>query len=416
MKVAIIGAGISGHGAAYALHSAGHDITLYEKNDYLGGHSRTIDIKADDDQTHVDTGFIVFNYRNYPHLTALFDHLDVPVEKSDMSFGAGIANGWLQYSSKNIFRRSANLIRPAYWKMLFDIIKFNRLAPTYLDKSTDITIAQCLDELKMGGWFRQYYLQAMGAAIWSCPISKIENFPAKTFVRFFQNHGLLTINDHPQWYTVTGGSREYIKRLTAPFKDKIKSGCAVTKAVRDENGVTIHDAQGGVETYDHAVFACHADQTLKILQNPTEEEKEILGSFTYQDNHIVVHSDLDFMPSDKSCWASWVYLSDDKKDDTANVSLSYWMNNLQNLFTDEPIIITLNPTKRPQEDLIYDEHHFDHPVFTREAIEAQDQIGNIQGVLNCWYAGAYQRYGFHEDGLLSAVRVLDKMGVDIPWK
>lgn len=415
MKVAIIGSGISGMGAAYALHRDGHNITLYEKNSKLGGHSRTIDITVNDKKTPVDTGFIVFNYRNYPHLTAMFDHLGVAVEKSDMSFGADIENGWLQYSSKTVFKRLQNLVRPQYWKMIFDVVKFNRLAPTYLDKSTDITIKQCLNELKMGPWFRHYYLQAMGAAIWSCPISKIEGFPAKTFVRFFQNHGLLTINDQPQWYTVTGGSREYIKLLTAEFKDKIKSSCGVTKVNRNPEGITIHAEDGSIEKFDHVIFACHADQAIKILDTPTEEEKEIIGAFTYQDNKIYVHSDLDFMPSDKSCWASWIYLSDNKEDGASAVALSYWMNNLQNFETEKPVIITLNPPKPPKSDLVYDTNHFDHPVFDHTAIEAQGRIENIQGKNNCWYVGAYQRYGFHEDGLLSSVNVLEKMDVKIPW-
>ena len=414
MKTAIIGSGISGLGTAYALNEAGHDIMLYEKNNYLGGHSRTIDINVDNQKMPVDTGFIVFNYRNYPHLTGLFKHLDVAVEKSDMSFGADIASGWLQYSSKNMIRPQ-NLIRPQYWKMIWDIVKFNKNAVKYLEKPTSITIAQCLDEMKMGKWFRNYYLQAMGAAIWSCPISKIEDFPAKTFVRFFQNHGLLTVNDHPQWYTVTGGSRAYVKKVTASFKDKIKLACGVEHVERKDGKVVIHDEHGGRETFDQVVFACHANQAIAMLEKPTDKEQEIIGAFTYQDNRVVVHSDLDFMPSDKSCWASWVYLSAQKTDLNNSVSLSYWMNNLQNLKTDTPVIITLNPAQHPKSDLIYDIHHFDHPVFNRAAIEAQEKIADIQGDQGCWYAGAYQRYGFHEDGLLSAVNVLEKMDVKIPW-
>lgn len=415
MKYAIIGSGISGLSAAYALHNAGHDITLYEKNDYLGGHSRTIDLKIDNKSIPVDTGFIVFNYRNYPHLTALFDHLKAPVEKSDMSFGADIANGWLQYSSKNIFKRFQNLLRPAYWKMLFDVIKFNRRAEDYLEKSADITIRQCLDELGLGVWFRNYYLQAMGAAIWSCPISKIEEFPAKTFVRFFKNHGLLTINDHPQWYTVTGGSREYVKILSESFADKIKLSCGVGKVVRNDKGVIVHAEDGSQDIFDEVVFGCHADQALKMIEKPTAQEKEILSAFTYQDNKVVVHSDLNFMPSDKSCWASWVYLSDNRHDKSGNVSLSYWMNNLQNLDTDTSIIITLNPSQNPQSSLTYNTHHFDHPVFDRGAIDAQEKIGDIQGSDKFWFVGAYQRYGFHEDGILSTARVLEKMDIKTPW-
>jgi len=416
MKIAVIGSGISGMSVAYALYKAGKDVTVFEKNDRLGGHSRTIDISVNNKKIPVDTGFIVFNYRNYKHLTALFDHIGVAVEKSDMSFGVDIGEGWLQYSSKNIFRRIQNLVRPKYWKMVFDVVKFNRIAPTYLNKDTDITIRQCLDELKMGDWFRRYYLQAMGGAIWSCPIAKIEKFPAKTFIRFFQNHGLLTINNHPQWYTVSGGSREYIKLLTAQFSDKIKLNTAVQSVKRHQDGVTIITDNGQSEEFAKVIFACHADQAITMLDKPTPEENKIIGAFTYQSNKIVVHSDLNFMPSDKSCWASWVYLSDKKYDNSDMLALSYWMNNLQNYKTDTPIIITLNPTTMPKDDLVYDVHHFNHPVFTKDAINAQSEIENIQGENSTYYVGAYQRYGFHEDGIASAVAVLDKMDISIPWQ
>jgi predicted NAD/FAD-binding protein len=414
MKVAIIGAGISGLGTAYALHKAGHDITLFEKNHYPGGHSRTIDIETEGQKIPVDTGFIVFNYRNYPHLTALFKHLDVPVEKSDMSFGADIAQGWLQYSSKNIFRRFDNIKRKEYWKMLSDILRFNKNASRYLEKDSSVTIGQCLTELGMGQWFRDYYLQAMGAAIWSCPLKKIEDFPAKTFIRFFENHGLLSVNDQPQWYTVTGGSREYVARLTSGFSDKIKTSTPVIKVRRSRGGVEVF-WQGSSEKFDHAIFSCHADEAINMIENPVDAEKEIIGAFSYQKNKIVVHSDESFMPSDRSCWASWVYLSESKQDEGKDVSLSYWMNNLQNFKTSKPVIITLNPVRRPQDNLIYDEHSFEHPVFDRKAIEAQEKIESLQGQQNCWFAGAYQRYGFHEDGLLSAVNVLHKMNVELPW-
>lgn len=414
MKIGIIGSGISGMGAAYGLHQAGHDITLYEKNDRLGGHSRTIYIEQNGQKIAVDTGFIVFNYRNYPHLTALFDHLGVGVEKSDMSFGADIAGGWFQYSSKNMIRPQ-NLIRPSYWKMIFDIFKFNKYAKNYLDKDNNITIAQVIKDLKLGTWFQDYYLQAMGAAIWSCPLKTIKEFPAKTFIRFFQNHGLLTINDHPQWYTVTGGSVEYIKKLTADFHDKIKLSCGVLKVIRENGKVKLYDEQGGVQEFDHVIFACHADQAMNIIDAPSIEEKEIIGAFDYQENEIIVHSDESFMPSDKSCWASWVYLSDDKQDHSSQLALSYWMNNLQNIKSDKAIIVTLNPTRMPQSDLIYDTNKFSHPIFNERAIDAQEKISLIQGMQNCWYVGAYQRYGFHEDGLLSAVQVLEKMEVNTPW-
>jgi predicted NAD/FAD-binding protein len=226
----------------------------------------------------------------------------------------------------------------------------------------------------------------------------------------------LTVNDQPQWYTVTGGSREYIRLLTRAYKDKIRLSCGVRKVIRDTNAVTLILEDGSKESFEQVIFACHADQALKIIDTPTDEEKDVIGAFQYQNNKVVVHSDLNFMPSDKSCWASWVYLSESYQDKSDSVALSYWMNNLQNFKTAKPVIITLNPSHMPKEDLIYDVHHFNHPVFSREAIEAQEKIADIQGVNNCWYVGAYQRYGFHEDGLLSTVNVMKKIGVDIPWR
>ena len=416
MKLAIIGSGISGLSAAYALQNAGHEITLYEKNDYLGGHSRTIDINVDTETTAVDTGFIVFNYRNYPHLTKLFKHLGVPVEKSDMSFGVDIDNGWLQYSSNNMLNRMKNITRLRYWRMLFDIIKFNYRAPLYLKRNSDITIDDCLNELNMGDWFRNYYLHAMGAAIWSCPIETIKSFPAKTFITFFQNHGLLTIFNQPQWYTVTKGSREYIKILTADFQDKIKLSTPVVKVIRTSDKITVYIEQDTPEIFDHVIFACHADQALKIIDEPSVKEKQIIGGFSYQQNNIFVHSDTTFMPSDKKCWASWVYLSDKTNTRGNVVSLSYWMNNLQNLKTSKPIIITLNPSQNPDSNKTHDTHSFSHPIFDQKAIDAQNKIVNIQGENNTWFVGAYQRYGFHEDGILSTANMLEKMGVPLPWK
>ena len=261
----------------------------------------------------------------------------------------------------------------------------------------------------------KYYLLAMGGAIWSTPISLMLEFPAKTFIRFFENHGLLTITDHPQWYTVKNGSREYIKRLTEKFADDIFINSKVTKVVRDSDKVIVYDEKGGIETYDQIIFACHADQALKIIENPSEEELSILSNFIYQPNKIVVHSDESFMPKRKGAWASWVYLSDNQEDDNPQISLSYWMNNLQPLQTKTPIIATLNPARDPSKNLTYDEYWFDHPVFDASAINAQEQIQAIQGKDRFWFCGAYCRYGFHEDGLWSAFKIAEKMGIKPSW-
>jgi predicted NAD/FAD-binding protein len=417
MKIAIIGAGISGMGAAYLL-SPHHDVTLYEKNDYIGGHSRTIDVSAGGTETAVDTGFIVFNDWNYPNLFGLFDALDVPYEKSDMSFGVSIQNGWLEYASGGLFAQKRNFLRPAYWGMLLDIIRFNKRAPAYIEKDSSITLGQCLDDLKMGTWFRDYYLLAMGAAIWSCPIETITRFPAKTFLRFFKNHGLLNIVKRPQWYSVNGGSREYVARLLGALEDnnvRTASGAEHVQPL-DDGRILVRTQDGDEQIFDHVILACHADEALDLIDAPTKDESDILACFQYQDNHIVVHNDESFMPQHKGCWASWVYLSEGRKDTNPAVSLSYWMNNLQPLKTDAPVLVTLNPGRRPKEEAIMDEHIFAHPIFDQGAIDAQGRIPEIQGKRGLWFCGAYQRYGFHEDGLLSAVNVAKAVGVSIPWE
>jgi len=425
-NIAIIGSGISGLGAAYLLHPH-HNITLYEKNDYIGGHSRTVDIKLPEGTVPVDTGFIVFNKRNYPLLTGLFQHLGVKVEKSDMSFGIsiknGLKNGWLEYGTrqtKNIFAQKSNLLNPKFLRMVWDILKFNRRAHHYLNAPPSLTLGQCLKEMKLGEWFKNYYLLAMGGAIWSTPLSAMLDFPASTFIRFFNNHGLLTVNDHPQWYTVKNGSREYVKRITENFQGSVLLGCGASKVIRGEDKITIIDTKGNKADYDEVIFACHSNQVLNILENPTTAEKEILSCVRYQPNRMILHRDTSFMPKRKGAWASWVYLSEDKQADACKnnqegVSLSYWMNNLQPLKTKANIIVTLNPAREPNAELIHDEHWFDHPIFDEKAIGAQEKIDSIQGTDRVWFCGAYQRYGFHEDGLLSAVNVVKKMGIHAPW-
>jgi predicted NAD/FAD-binding protein len=420
MKIAIIGSGISGLGAAYLLNQE-HDVTVYEKNKYIGGHSRTVDIQVEGKTIPVDTGFIVFNYHNYPNLSGLFEHLNVQVEKSKMSFGVSINDGWLEYGTGRVFDIMAqrrNLLRLRFWRMLADILRFNAMARSYL--ASDLTLGECLEELKLGSWFRDYYLLAMGASIWSTPAKAMLDFPAQTFIRFFDNHGLLTINKQPEWYTVKGGSKEYVKLITKSFADKIKLGCGAKKVEREEKYVSVTDFNGEKKQYDQLIFACHSDQLLKILQNPTAKEKKIIGAIKYQSNEMILHSDTSFMQKRKGSWSSWVYLSE-KNTDYCNencnaVSLSYWMNNLQTLHTDKEVIVTLNPGRKPDPDTVYDRYTFQHPVFDKKALDAQMKIENIQGIDRIWFAGAWQRYGFHEDGLLSAVNIARRMGVNIPWK
>lgn len=416
-NIAIIGTGISGLGAAHTL-CPHHDVTLYEKNDYVGGHSKTVTIPTPDGPVAVDMGFIVFNKRNYPMLTRLFEALEVPVAKSDMSFGASIRDGWLEYGTRragDIFAQKSNLLRPAYWAMLRDITRFNAKAGAYLNHPPSFTLGQCLDELGMGPWFRDYFLLAMGGAIWSTPLQDMLKFPAATFIRFFDNHGLLTINDHPQWYTVRGGSREYVERLIQPFKDRIRLDCGVRHVRRAGDTVVVTDTKGQSASYDEVIFACHADQALSMIDAPTPQEREILGAFRYQPNRVVLHTDTSFMPRRRNAWASWVYLSEGVTDTASCVSLSYWMNNLQPLPTTQPLIVTLNPGRNPDPATIHVDLEFEHPVFDTAAIENQSRIADIQGRDRFWFCGAYTRYGFHEDGLASAVDVALRMGIKPAW-
>lgn len=418
MKVAIIGSGISGLGSAAILHPHA-DITLYEKNARLGGHSRTVTIDVDEKPISVDTGFIVFNHRNYPHLTAMFKHYGVETSLSDMSFGARIEALNLEYgtpSPSKLFAQKRNLFRPKFWRMLRDILRFNQQAKNALQKHPNITLQKLLEKLGLGEWFCNYYLLAMGAAIWSTPLAKMLDFPAKTFVTFFDNHGLLTVNDQPQWHTVTGGSQNYIKKVSTHFQDKIRYESDVIAVERlGEQGVRVKTATDEA-IFDHVIFACHSDEALALLKTPSPLEKQLLSAIRYQDNKMVLHCDTRFMPQRKSAWSSWIYLSEQAKDNAQTVSLTYWMNNLQPLQTETPILVTLNPNEENLPKNILDTYTFRHPIFDQAAIAAQGAFDAIQGLDKISYAGAWLRYGFHEDGLLSAVNVTQKMGFETPWK
>lgn len=418
MKIAIIGTGISSNIASYLLSKV-HDITVYEKNDYVGGHSRTLTIDYDGKEIPVDTGFIVFNYRNYPLLTGMFKHFGVEVEKSDMSFAASINNGWLEYNTQSLgklFAQKKNLFRPKYIGMLKDITKFFKASKVILEsEDSTTTLGEFVEELELGQWFKDYFLLPMGGAIWSCPVEQMLEFPAYTYVRFFENHGLLATEGQPQWYTVTGGSKNYVSKLTEGFKDKIRLNCGVSKVTRKNGKVEIIDEQGNTEAYDHVVMGSHGDESLNLLADASDDEKTILGNFKYQKNIAYLHRDKSLMPKNKNAWASWVYLSEEKEDNNPNIAVSYWMNLLQNIDNKHPLFVTLNPAKEPNPELVFNKHEFYHPVFTNEAIASQKQIDKIQGVQNTWFCGAYQRYGFHEDGIMSGVAVAKELGVDVPW-
>ncbi len=411
--VAVIGSGISGMAAAYLL-APKYDVTLYEKNAITGGHTRTKIVRFGDTEIPVDTGFIVFNHVNYPELVGLFKTLDVPTHKSDMSFAFTTHNGGFEWGARNLnalFGQRSNLFNPRFYRLIRDVLRFFKNAEAVAHANPALTLGGLLAALKTGEGFKDQFILPMGAAIWSCPAETMLLFPARTFVQFFRNHGLLSLNGQHQWYTVTGGSREYMRRILAPLEGRIKLDAAVRSVARSGDKIIVETAGGWQAVYDHVVMASHADETLGMLKDPTEVERDVLGAFQYQANHAVLHSDTAVMPTRRACWSSWNYSANQHK----NVSVTYWMNLLQGIDNKYPLFVTLNPDKPIDPAKIHDEHLFHHPIFTREAIAAQSRIPEIQGKRSLWFCGAYQRYGFHEDGLQSAVAVAKAMGAVIPW-
>lgn len=404
-----------------------HEVVLIEKESRLGGHSRTIDLSISGETIPVDTGFIVFNRPNYPNLVALFEYLNVPYVKSAMSFGVSLGRGAFEYGTDGIrgfLGQFSNLFKPRFWRMFFDILKFNRSAKSSLGDTTTgdtTTLGELLDKMKLGADFRNRYLLPMAASIWSTPRDDMLNYPAETFLRFFDNHGLLTLFDQPQWYTVKGGSKEYIARLMADYGGEIRLAANIKQVSRIGEGVSIEFSDGSIEEFDRIVFACHADQACELLSDIDDTEQEILKNFTFQSNQVVTHKDTDFMPTRRRCWSSWVYLEGQETsmidaEDSADVSLTYWMNNLQPLETEEPVLVTLNPGADRDPADKADEWTTEHPLFDQSAIDAQKSLERIQGHRNTYYCGAWMGYGFHEDGLRSGLDVAEKLGAKIPWR
>lgn len=407
-KIAIVGGGISGLSAAYYLAGT-HDVTLFEAAPRLGGHARTVMAGKNGDQP-VDTGFIVFNYATYPYLTRLFRELDVPVIKSEMSFCASIDDGRLEYglnSLRMLTAQKRNLVRPQFHKMVADIVRFGKRAEAAATDD-DKTIGELVAELGLGSWFRNHYLMPMCGAIWSTPVSDVDAFPAKSLVRFFRNHALLAGTGKHQWWTVKGGSIEYVRRLEAALMARgcvIRTASPVQRVVRSAGGVSVQAQGADAQTFDEIILACHSDQALAILgADATPAEAAALGAIRYQPNTAVLHCDEGQMPRRRSCWSSWAYRSQD-----GGVGVTYWMNRLQSIPESDPLFVTLNPSRPIPADKIYDRVEFSHPVFDKAALRAQHQIRAMQGQNNTWFAGAYNRHGFHEDGIASAMRIVRMM-------
>ncbi len=415
-KIAIVGTGISGLGSAFLLNPD-HDITVYEKAARIGGHSRTVTVDHDGHAIPVDTGFIVFNRPNYPNLTGLFAHLGVPTHASDMTFAASIKDGWLEWGLKDldsVIGQRRNLLRPRFGLLVRDVLKFNAQAQDTVERHPELNVQGLIDKLGLGDWFRRFYLLPMSGAIWSCPPCEMMNFPARTLVRFFANHHLMSFTGQPQWRTVTGGSQEYVGRLTAPFAHRIRTNCAAVAVTRQDGKVQIKDAQGGAATYDQVVMASHGDETLGLLKDADREEQDALSPFRYQKNIAVLHRDESIMPRRRRCWASWNYVSDG---DILHpkITVTYWMNLLQGIDQKYPLFVSLNPKREIPDHLVFDRTEFDHPVFNEAAIAAQGRVSQLQGRRGTWFAGAHLGHGFHEDGLASAVRVARGLDAQIPW-
>lgn len=436
-RIAIIGAGVSGLTASWLLHKH-HHVTLFEKNDYLGGHTNTVLVEDAGRQLPIDTGFIVFNDRNYPNLEGLLRELAVETQASDMSFAFSLQNmqqqPQLEYAGSNLgtlFAQRKNLISIAHWQMLLEIMRFNKLAQQCLQQAEQLTLSlgEFLSEHRFSQRLQDYYLLPMGAAIWSCPLNTMMAFPARSFLQFFANHGLLTLNDRPQWYTVKGGSFCYIKAMMATMQAHIQQQPAALRVRRetkpsnssnDNNGshssTTVYvKSENGEQTFDAVIFACHGDQALALLSDSNDKEQTLLQCFNYEDNTTYLHTDKALMPRNRKVWSSWNYLARQNDESRQQMTASYWMNRLQQLDTSTDYFVTLNPYQLPKDDRIIREIHYQHPIFTQAAMDAQQQMPNIQGQQQTWFCGSYLGYGFHEDAVHAALNVCLDFGVQAAW-
>ncbi len=420
MRIAVIGAGIAGNAAAWALaNGSSHQITVYEQEQRIGGHSATVDVDYDGTSIAVDTGFIVYNELNYPNLTQLFAHLGVETEASDMGFAVSSRNGAMEWAGRptgilnGIFARRRNIVSLPHLNMIREMFRFNRsaLEDRAAGRLTSESIGTYLDRGKYSRRFREEYLVPMGAAIWSMPPQSLIDFPADSFIAFFDNHRLLHWN-RPVWRTVSGGSRAYVAKLTASFADRIRTGVAVSRILRHDLGVTITDTTGHSERYDQVIIAAHSDQALAMLGDASSEERAILGAIPYRSNDVWLHRDPALMPKRRAAWAAWNVL---QGGNGAEITLTYWMNALQNIDKRKPLFVTLNPETPPRADLTFGRYSYAHPQYQSGATAAQKQLPAIQGSNHTWFCGAWTGYGFHEDGLTSGLNVAETLGAAIPW-
>ncbi len=416
-RIAVVGSGISGLAVAWLLKDS-YQVSLIEAGSYFGGHSNTVDVTLNGMTHPVDTGFLVHNDLTYPNLIELFRHLKVDVHASDMSFGVSIAEPdieWAGTDLSTVFAQRRNLIRPAFLSMLRDILRFNKNAQRYLTEaqSNSISLEQLLDRERFGQTMRDWYLLPMAAAIWSAPVKDILEFPAAHFLTFCLNHRLLQIQERPQWKTVVGGSRCYVQKLVEQLTD-VRLNTPVQRVERLADSVLLHSSRG-VERFDAVVLACHAPTSLALLDDAVPQEREVLQAFRYQENRAVLHTDIRLLPRRKKVWSAWNYLSQGGAGQEQPVAVSYLLNQLQALPFTQPVIVTLNPHIEPLPDLMLKELTYEHPILDAAAARAQEKLPSIQGLDRIWFCGAWAGYGFHEDGLKSALRVVRDFGVEIPW-
>ena len=420
MKIAVIGAGISGLGAAYAMAGT-HDVHVYERDDRIGGHANTVDATFPNGVQPVDTGFIVYNARNYPNLVSLFDHLDVPTKWSDMSFGFSMDGGGLEYACDNLdklFAQRRRIADPRFIHGVSEILRFTKQAPRDLDAGhlTGQSLGFWIAERKFSAWFRDRFILPMGGAIWSTPAADILDFPAESFVRFFVNHDLMTgLAPAMRWRTVDGGSREYVSRLIAQLGDRVvrnRAAVAVTQGPRP----SVRFADGSEDSFDQVVLACHGPHAYGLLCGKDGEQDALLSAFRTSENTAILHSDPALMPKRRKVWSSWNFLTDSRPEAAARpAQVSYWMNRLQSLPEDRPLFVSLNPQTEPDPALVHRRFSYAHPLYDTAAFAAQPRMDGIQGRGGVWYAGAWLGYGFHEDGLRSGLRVAEALGCRPDW-
>ena len=405
-RIAIIGTGIAGNVTAYHLNKS-HDITVYEANDYIGGHTHTHEIHMGSEKHQIDTGFIVFNRKTYPNFINLLSKLGVSYQKSDMSFSVACEKTGLEYNGttlNTLFAQRRNILRPSFHRMIQDILRFNKQSAELLANNDHILLGNYLSENNYSSQFINHYIIPMGSAIWSMSDEQMMSFPAAFFVRFFTNHGMLSVNDRPQWYVIHNGSKSYLDALTSSYKSRIRTNAAVTEIERDQDKVIVRTSDSE-QAFDYVFNACHSDQAYKQLKSPNKIENETIGLMEYQPNEVVLHTDSNLMPKRKLAWAAWNYHL--LKEQSDRSTLTYNMNILQSLKSDYTFCVTLNNTARIAPEKILKRLNYDHPLFTQASVNAQSRHREVNGSNRIYYCGAYWRFGFHEDGVVSALTALN---------